>query len=93
MMLAKLWYVATVYQPRKNFSKWLEGEIFSIMWRRGEKIRRNTLFQTTANGGIGLINHTIKIQALWLKHIHIAFKAENKMQDLTKYWCASVKKI
>jgi hypothetical protein len=88
LLLANLWYIGTIIIPSKNFLVWLRGVIFSIVWKKNEKIARDTLFLNPKEGGIGLINPEIKLKALWLKHIHRIIVNPEKALDLTNFWCA-----
>jgi hypothetical protein len=39
IVLANLWYTASVYVPTKGFFKWLNKTIFEIVWK---KMRKST---------------------------------------------------
>lgn len=88
IILANLWYTASIYIPSKRFFNRLNKIIYEIMWKKNEKINRKTMTLSPNEGGVGVINPLYKCQALWLKHIHSYIMHPTNNHNLTPYWCA-----
>ena len=89
IILAKLWYVASVTVLSNNFLSWLQGRIFGFLWPKIEKIKRHVVYLPVVEGGLGIIDVTAKCQSLLVKHAaHVIEHPETKSALLAAYWTA-----
>jgi exonuclease III len=89
IILAKVWYVASVTILTNNFLTWLQSRIFGFLWPTMEKIKRQTAYLPITEGGLGLINITAKCHALLTKHAsQLIEKPDINWAVLASYWTA-----
>ena len=91
-ILAKVWYLATVYAMPRWAEKRMNKTIFKFMWGEGpEPIKREILYLPKNRGGLGLINITSQGKALRLKHLfYIPIQGNiQKWIHFARYWVAT----
>ena len=67
MILSKLWYVATVVPPPRHYVKLVQKRAFDFLWSsRNEPVRRETMYLSVEEGGVGVVNIRLKVQSLLL---------------------------
>ena len=71
MALSKLWYIATVIPLSKHYVRLLNKLIFSFIWApsKMETVARKTMYLPRSEGGIGLVNISLKAQSLILAQV------------------------
>jgi hypothetical protein len=69
VLLAKLWYIAAVFDFTKRFLKDVDSIIFKFLWRTTEWIARNVLVNDRSQGALGITHVKAKIKALRLMHL------------------------
>ena len=74
VVLARIWYVATVITPLKQEKNAIVRLLFDFLWQLGlqgnrcrDPIKRNMVYQPRDKGGLGLKNIDLQIRALQLK--------------------------
>ena len=90
LALSKLWHIATVIPLPPWFEKRLNALLFTFLWgvHGYNPIKRNTIFQTRAKGGLGLKNPKLQQQALQLKYVQqiVTHNTSSAWLDLARYW-------
>ena len=93
-ILARIWYLSSLMAPPKEELKVINKLIFDYLWdgRQPEPIRRATLYQSLAKGGVGIIKPAIQHQAL---RIHLLYEIVNPASTKTwvpyaRYWISAV---
>ena len=70
MILSKLWYVATVVPPPRHYVKLVQKRAFDFLWSsRNEPVRRETMYLSVEEGGVGVVNIRLKVQSLLLMQV------------------------
>lgn len=69
VILAKIWYVASVIEFTRSFHKEIDRIIYSFLWRPSEWIARNVLINAIFGGGLGLTHVRVKVKAIRLMQI------------------------
>ena len=73
MVLSKLWYLTTVIPLSKHYERLITKLVFSFIWGKIESIRRKTMYLPCKQGGIGLVNISLKAQSLMLNQVMKVF--------------------
>ena len=75
LFLSKLWYAAQITPVPKGFTKKLDDYIYQFLWDNKKTTTKKVTTQLTIpQGGLGIINTSIQIQALVLQWIVKLFK-------------------
>ena len=70
MILSKLWYVAIVVPPPPHYVRLVQKRAFDFLWSsRNEPVRRDTMYLSTEEGGVGIVNIKLKVQSLILMQV------------------------
>ncbi len=88
LALSKVFYVGSVVLMPKEYFDCFEKKVFNFIWgNKPEAVCRNTMYNKCINGGIGLINVKVKLQALLVVHLVKFIKGTDaKWSFFTRYW-------
>ena len=64
MVFSKLWYVATIVPLNSHYSKLLTRLVFQFIWGKIESVKRDTMYLPCKEGGINLVNISLKSSGL-----------------------------
>ena len=65
LAISNLVYIASVLpNPKKDFIKNVTKLIFNFLWKKGDRIKRNTLIGNIKQGGIGIVDVESKLMAI-----------------------------
>ena len=66
IILAKVWYTSHTYPLPRKYSKLINTEIFKFLWQsKYNPIKRETLFQSKYEGGLGIFNVFYQAQSIY----------------------------
>ena len=88
MCCSTLWYVGSFLIMPEIVSRKLNKLLFTFLWKkRPEAVKRETLYNSFSEGGFQVINISVKIDSLRVKHIlHTIKGTDAKWGFLAKYW-------
>jgi hypothetical protein len=87
IILAKLWYVASVLDFTKRFYKEVDRIIFAFLWRSTEWIARNMLVNARCHGGLGVTHAQAKVKAIRLMQVLQVLRDPDKTSSvLARRW-------
>ena len=88
IVVSKIIYVASVLNlPGSNVIKDLQRLIYNFIWKKKDRIKRNTLIGPIDKGGIGVVDILSKIKSLrasWIKQI---LNKRNPLHDFVNSIC------
>ena len=89
IILAKVWYTSHTYPLPCKYSKLINTEIFKFLWQsKYNPIKRETLFQSKYEGGLGIFNVFYKAQSIYASTFLKQFLNSDENYSLMKYYCA-----
>ena len=85
---SKLWYVSSVQVIHDVYLTKFTKLLFDFIWNgKTEWVKRETLFLSPQEGGLGLINISAKFKALQVKHlINLMYGSYTKWHSFAIYW-------
>ena len=88
MCCSTIWYVGSFLIMPEIVLRKLNKLLFTFLWnKRPEAVKRETLYHSFSEGGFQVINISIKIDSLRVKHIlNIIKGTDAKWGFLAKYW-------
>ena len=87
-MMSKIWYSAHIYPLTEQFAKQINKIIFQYIWGgRYEPIKRNIVFRTKSEGGLGIINCFLKAKTLLVNTSLKCYTTSDYNNSLMKYYC------
>ena len=88
LALSKLTYIGSVIPMPKGYYSKINTVLFQFIWgNKPEAVARNVLLNKCVNGGIGLLDIKVKLQALQVMHLReFIFGTEAKWQHFARYW-------
>jgi hypothetical protein len=88
IVVSKIIYLASILNlPGSNVIKDLQRIIYNFIWKKKDRIKRNTLIGPIDNGGIGVVDILSKmksLRALWIKQI---LNKRNPLYDFVNSIC------
>src|SRR5207253_957102 len=84
----KIWYLANFIPLDNNNQKLIQRSGFQFVWnKKPDPIKRNIMFNSTQQGGIGICNVKCKSTALLLTHVkEIINLADKTWFPFARYW-------
>ena len=88
LALSKIWYVVGVFDMDQRTLERIQKVVFNFIWsNKTECIKREVLYNTCQDGGIGLTNVLVKQQAFLIKHVcSLLYGPYRKWHDFALYW-------
>ena len=87
-LLSKLWYISHIYPLPDNHAKKINKVIFQYIWGgRYEPIKRTTVCKPKNEGGLAIINCSIKAKTLMVKSFSKSYSHETYINPLMYYYC------
>ena len=86
LIASKLWYVSHIYPLPVEYVTLINQEIFTFIWGSNTNpIKRDTLYNSKYNGGIGLINISQKCKSILVNNVMKSFLCSD-VNDLVRYY-------
>lgn len=92
LALSKLWYVSSIDSLSNYWKGRFEKVVFSFLWNHGhEWLARNTLCLGKMEGGVAMVDISLKVKAFLLKHVfHLIIKFSEESPPpwvyFARYW-------
>lgn len=85
--LAKLWFVGSVVPLTPRFLSTINKHTFKFIWRSTEWVRRNVMYNSKQEGGLGVLNARKRLEAYKLRELFkIVSNPESVLFPLVMYW-------
>ena len=87
-ILSKLWYIAHVYPLPENYVKQINKVLFQYIWSgRYEPVKRTVLCRAKDEGGLAVINCSLKSKTLMLNSFLKCYNHDQYRNSLMFYYC------
>lgn len=82
VLMAKIWYVASVFGFSKSFYKEVDKIVYKFLWRTTEWLARNVLINSRSNGGLGVVHPQAKVKAIRVMQVIQVLKDPDKASSV-----------
>ena len=87
LILAQVWYAASIIYLTPEFIKTLNSRIFTFLWRTSEWIGRKELINEQDDGGLGILDIRTRIDAMRVKYLlQVIDNVESPNSAIVMYW-------